>query len=103
MLANQIWSVAGDADRGDINSSYFQPFLSYITRTKTTFGTSVEASYDWRTRAWTVPVVASVSQLFKVGPQILQLQLAAKYWADSPANGPAGWGFRSQLTFLFPK
>jgi hypothetical protein len=29
--------------------------------------------------------------------------LGAKYWAEAPDNGPEGWGFRAQLTLLFPK
>ena len=102
-LANHIWSVAGDEDRADVNATFLQPFLSYITRTKTTLGLSVESTYDWEGDAWSVPVNATVSQLLKVGPQILQIGGGARYWADSPENGPEGWGLRVQLTLLFPK
>ena len=103
ILANHIWSVAGDDDRADINATFLQPFVSYITKTKTTFGVNTESTYDWENEAWSVPVIAQVSQLFKIGPQILQFAVAAKYWAESPDDGPDGWGFRAQLTFLFPK
>ncbi len=103
LLANHIWSVAGDDDRDDINATLIQPFVSYITKTKTTFGLLTESTYDWENDAWSVPVIAQVAQMFKIGPQILQLNLAAKYWAESPDNGPEGWGLRVQLTLLFPK
>lgn len=103
MLANHIWSVAGDDDRADVDATFLQPFASYITRTKTTIGASIESTYDWETEQWSVPVIATVAQLFKIGPQILQFTLGAKYWADSPDNGPEDWGLRAQLTFLFPK
>lgn len=103
LLANHIWSVAGDDDRADINATLMQPFVSYITKTKTTFGLVTESTYDWENEAWSVPVIAQVSQMFKIGPQILQFSVGAKYWAESPDNGPDGWGFRMQLTFLFPK
>jgi len=102
MLANHIWSVAGDDDRGDINATFLQPFVSYITKTKTTFAVQTESTYDWETEAWSVPLIAQVSQMFKIGPQILQFSVGAKYWAESPDNGPEGWGLRTQLTFLFP-
>ncbi|TVS10473.1 MAG: transporter [Planctomycetaceae bacterium] len=102
-LGNHIWSVAGDSDRADVNATFVQPFLSYITPTKTTFGISTESTYDWETRSWSVPANATVSQLLKVGPQILQVSVGAKYWVDAPDNGPEGWGIRAQLTFLFPK
>ena len=102
-LTNHIWSVAGDDDRDDVNATYLQPFVSYVTTTKTTIGVNTEATYDWENDQWSVPVIGQVAQLFKLGPQILQLAVAAKYWADSPDNGPEDWGLRVQLTFLFPK
>jgi hypothetical protein len=103
LLANHIWSVAGDDDRADVNATFLQPFVSYITKTKTTIGLNTESTYDWESEEWSVPVIAQVAQLFKIGPQILQLSVAGKYWAESPDNGPEGWGLRVQLTFLFPK
>lgn len=95
--------MAGDDDRADINATFMQPFVSYITKTKTTFGLVTESSYDWESKAWSVPVIAQVLQMFKIGPQILQFSVGAKYWAESPDNGPDGYGFKTQLTFLFPK
>jgi hypothetical protein len=62
-----------------------------------------ESTYYWENEAWSVPVIGHVSQLFKIGPQILQFTVGAKYWAESPDNGPQYWGFQAQLTFLFPK
>lgn len=103
MLANHIESMAGEGDRDDISASFLQPFVSYITKTKTTLGLNTESSYDWNGEAWSVPVNATVSQLLKIGPQILQFTLGARYWAESPDGGPEDWGVRAQLTFLFPK
>ncbi|RPJ10861.1 MAG: transporter [Deltaproteobacteria bacterium] len=101
-LGNHIWSVAGDDDRADISATYLQPFVSYTTKTKTTFGLVTESTYDWEAEQWSVPVIPGVQQLFKIGPQIMQLSVFGKYWAESPDNGPEGWGFRTQLTFVFP-
>jgi hypothetical protein len=103
LLANHIWSVGGDDQREDVNATFFQPFVSYITKTKTTIGVNTEATYDWEGDQWSVPVIAQVAQLFTLGPQILQLAGGCKYWAESPDNGPEGWGVRVQLTLLFPK
>jgi hypothetical protein len=103
LLANHIWSFAGDDDRADINATFIQPFVSYITRTKTTLSILTESTYDWEAEQWSVPVIAQVAQLFKIGPQILQFSVGAKYWAESPDNGPEDWGARAQLTLLFPK
>ena len=102
-LGNHLWSVAGDDDRADINATFLQPFVSYITKTKTTIGVNTESTYDWEAEQWSVPVIAQVAQLFKIGPHIFQFAVAAKHWAESPDNGPEDWGLRLQLTLLFPK
>lgn len=102
-LGNHIWSVAGHDDRADINATFLQPFVSYTTKTKTTIGLVTESTYDWKAKQWSVPVIPGVQQLFKIGPQIMQLSVFGKYWAESPDNGPKDWGLRVQLTFVFPK
>lgn len=103
LLANHVWSVAGEGDRASVSSTFMQPFFSYITHTKTTFSINTESSYDWTNSAWSVPINLSAAQLLKVGPQILQVSLGARYWAVSPDSGPSGWGARLVVTLLFPK
>jgi hypothetical protein len=102
-LANHIWSVAGTSGRADISSTFLQPFLSYTTKTHTSFALNTESTYNWKTEEWAVPINFSVKQLVKVGEQHLQLEAGARYWADSTAGGPHGWGARLTVTFLFPK
>jgi hypothetical protein len=103
LLTNHIESVAGEDDRADISMTLLQPFFAYVTKTHTTFGLNTESTYDWNAEAWSVPVNATVAQMFKIGSQIMQLTLGARYWAETPENGPEDWGARAQLTFLFPK
>lgn len=103
ILAAHVWSVAGDGNRADISSTSLQPFFSYTTKTHTTIGAYTESAYDWKGKQWSVPLIVQAGQLFKIGPQILQLAVAGKYWATGPDDGPKGWGLRVQLTFLFPK
>lgn len=103
MLANHVWSVAGDEDRTDVDSTFLQPFLAYITKTRTTFTLNTESTYDWEGDAWSVPVNFLVSQLLKVGKMPISVGVGARYWADTPDNGPEDWGFRAVLTLLFPK
>ncbi|WP_207144031.1 hypothetical protein, partial [Thiococcus pfennigii] len=81
----------------------FRPGTSYTTHTQTTLGLVSESTYDWERDQWSVAVIPQVGQLFKLGPQILQLAVGAKYWAEAPENGPEGWGLRVLLTLLFPR
>src|SRR5262249_10842412 len=69
LLANHIWSCAGDADRPDVSTTFLQPFVSYTTTTHTTFGLNTESTYDWEARQWTVPINLMVSQLVRIGGQ----------------------------------
>ena len=101
-LANQIWSFAGDSSRAEVNATYFQPFVSYTTKTSTTFTLNTETTYDWSNDQWTVPLNFMVQQIMKVGDQPIALTLGARYYADKPNNGP-DWGLRFAVVFLFPR
>ncbi len=46
-LVNHIESFAGKDHRADISASFVQPFVSYITKTKTTIGLNTKSTYDW--------------------------------------------------------
>jgi penicillin-binding protein 1C len=72
-------------------------------KTGTSFGLNTESTYDWKSEQWSVPINMSVSQILKFGDQLVQVGAGARYWADAPAGGPSGWGYRMTLTFLFPK
>lgn len=102
-LANHIWSFAGDKSRTDISSTFIQPFVSYTTPNAWTFGLNTETTYNWITEEWSVPVNFNVSKLLKLGRQPVSIGGGVRYWADSSASGPKGWGLRATLTFLFPK
>jgi hypothetical protein len=103
MLANHIWSFAGDADRTDVSATFLQPFLSYTTPAGLTFTLQTESTYDWEREQWTVPVAGLVSRVMALGSQRISIAGGLRYYADSAPGGPDGWGFRAVLTFLFPR
>lgn len=103
MLANHLWSYAGNGDATTVDATFLQPFLVYTTRTHTSFGVNTESTYDWEGNDWSVPVNIFATQVFKIGKQIQSLQLGARYWADTPQDqGPDGWGARLTYTLVFP-
>jgi hypothetical protein len=101
MLANQIWSFAGWGPQ-NVNATFLQPFVSYTTKTYTTFAMNTESTYDWNARQWTVPLNWSVQQLLKIGKQPVAFQVGYRAYADRPSGGP-NWGLRFVITLLFPK
>ncbi len=103
MLANHIWSFAGNDNRADVSNTFLQPFLSYTTPTAWTFSLNTESTYDWKNEQWSVPINGVVSKVTKIGSQLVSVGGGVRYWADSPDNGPEGMGFRFLFTLLFPK
>jgi hypothetical protein len=102
VLANHIWSYAGDDARAEVDSTFLQPFISYTTPDAWTFGLNTESTYDWTAREWSVPINLTATKLTKIGDQPVSLGGGIRYWADSPDTGPEGWGARAIVTFLFP-
>lgn len=103
VLANHLWSFAGEGGRAYVNTTFLQPFLAFTLPSFTTVGVNTESSYDWRAEQWSVPVNLMVSQLLRIGSQPVSLQAGLRYWADSPEGGPEDIGFRLAITLLFPK
>ena len=68
-LVNQVNSFAGDGSREDISAAFVQPFVSYVTSTKTTISVNAESSYNWKGNEWSVPVNLFVAQMLKAGDQ----------------------------------
>ena len=102
MLFNHIWSVAGNGSRDNVSSTFLQPFLTYTTKTFTTFGINTETTYDWEHHQGTVPINWFVQQLLKIDKLPIAFQLGVRYYAEKPAGGP-DWGLRFVTTLLFPK
>jgi hypothetical protein len=94
VLANQLWGFGGIGHNGfggdtvldeegfttttekgrsnRVNSTNVQPFGSYTFPTKTTISFSADGTYDWTGHNLSVPVVGGISQLLKIGPQIIR-------------------------------
>lgn len=101
MLANHVWSFAGDADREDINRTFVQPFLTHALPRGQSISLNAEATYDWIADAWNVPVNLGYSKVFHVGTQAMSWKAQASYSPVRPEGAPE-WGVMSGLTFLFP-
>ena len=102
-LVNHLVSFAGDDDRGDINATFLQPFVSYTTPDAWTFTLQTESTYDWEGEQWNFPVVAVASKVTKIGEQLVSIGGGVRYYVDSPDAGADGWGARVVITLLFPR
>jgi hypothetical protein len=103
VLANHIWSFAGDDQRQDLSNTFVQPFLAYTWPSAWTASVQSETSYNWKSETWSVPINVAVSKLVKFGRLPVSLQAGVGYWAESPDAGPKGIRFRLQANFVLPK
>ena len=102
-LANHIWSFAGDDDRGDVNATFLQPFMTYTTPQAWSFTAAIEATYDWESEQWNAPMGLFVAKVTKFGSQLAQIQGGLRYYLEHTDSGPEGLGLRLSLVLLFPK
>lgn len=102
-LTNHIWSVAGDHDRGDVNSTFLQPFLAYNTKDAWTYTVNTESSYDWTGNTWSIPINFTITKLTKFGKRPVSMGGGIRCWAHSGPSGPENCGIRVVVTPLFPK
>lgn len=101
-LVNQIWSIAGDEDRPDVNQLFFQPFFAYNWKSGAGIGGNFEMTQNWETSTttlWLNPVVNGVTTL---GKQKLQLVIGPRINLAAPSGNKADWGWRAVIVFLFP-
>lgn len=102
ILANHLWSYAGNDKREDISETYLQPVLAHSSKKGFTIAASSETTYDWKDRQWTIPLIGTVSQIFPLSGRYASIGIGGIYYLEAPRGGPQ-WGIRLTLTFVFPK
>ena len=103
LLANHVWSFAGDKDRIDISNTFMQPFAAYTWPSAWTVSAQSETTYNWETEQWSVPINVAVAKLVKFGKLPVSLQAGVGYWVESPDAGPEGFRFRLQANIVLPR
>lgn len=92
-----------EVEAEDVSKTFIQPFLCLRFPTYTGISLTSESTYNWKTEKWSVPVVGLITQIIKIGPQIMQLKVGGHYWLTDNENDPDGWGFRAGVTLLYLK
>ncbi len=103
MLVNNIWSVAGDSSRADINETFLNPFLNFAVGDGLSVGLSSETLYDHETNQWSVPINLTMDKVTSIGGKPISFGAGVRYWAESSPTGPKGWGASLNVKLLFPK
>ena len=100
-LVNHIWSIGGSGTN-DINATFFQPFITYSTKSGASYSVASENTQSWDNEIFGGFVGAYFNQVLKIGNQLVQLGGGPKvYYGDNPFN--PDWGLRLNMIMLFPK
>ena len=103
-LLNNVWSFAGDGDRGAVSAFLLQPFINYNLANGWYLVTSPIVTANWRAadgNQWIVPVGGGVGRVFRVGSQPINASLQAFANVVKPDNF-GDVTIRAQVQFLFP-
>jgi hypothetical protein len=103
VLANQIWSFAGNPDRSNVSQMLVNPFITYTTPTAFTVAFAADVIRDWENDRWTVPIIFNGSQITRIGGQLVQIGGGIRYYVASNPASPKGVAARFTVTLLFPR
>lgn len=106
ILANNIWSYAGNKDRKDMSQFLAQYFINYNLPNAWYLTTAPIITANWEAEGkgnkWTVPVGGGFGKVFRIGKLPFNGNVAAFANVVRPDNGP-DWTLRVTLALLLPK
>ena len=102
-LVNQIWSVAGDEERTDVNQLFLQPFLVYNWKTGAGVGFNAEITQNWEGDTTTAFLHPTISGVTRLGTQIVSLLIGPRLQVAGADGSRSDFGVRAQVTLVFPK
>ncbi len=105
LLGRQLWSYAGDSDRGDVSQMLLEPFINYNLDEGWYLISDMIITANWEADSgnqWTVPVGGGFGKMFEIGSQKMNTKLEAYYNVEKPDGAP-DWSFGWTLQFLFPR
>lgn len=100
-LINHMWSYAGDG-LNDVNASFFQPFVTFASKTGTSLTIASENTQDWENDLFGGFAGIYYAKVLTFGKQMVQLGGGPKVYYGNNSFNP-DWGVRVNVVLLFPK
>lgn len=104
-----VWSVAGDSDRDDVNRMVVRGLVRYQLNSDWYLISSPIIAADWTLpdgHGWIVPVGGGVGRSFRLAGQPMQMSVEGYYNAIKPQIAGeellGDWTIRTQWQILFP-
>ena len=105
MIAQNIWSFAGDSEAADVNVFSTQLAVNYKLKGGWYLTSAPLIVANWeadKEDRWTVPIGGGIGRLFKLDQKIMAVDVGAYYNVEKPrfAND---WYLQILVNFLLPK
>lgn len=103
-VASNVWSVAGEGDRDDVNRFIAQYFVNFNFGGGWAVGTAPILTSNWKAKSgnkWRIPWGIQISKVTKFGSRPVNL-LFGYYRNSEHPTGSADSQVRIQINFLFP-
>ena len=105
MIAQNVWSFAGDSDAADVNYFSTQIAVNYKLKNRWYLTTAPLIVANWEANEvnrWTVPLGGGVGRILKLEGRAVAIDVGAYYNVEKPrfAND---WYLQILVNFLFPK
>ena len=105
MIAQNIWSFAGDSEAADVNVFSTQLAVNYKLKGGWYLTSAPLIVANWeadKEDRWTVPMGGGIGRLFKLDQKLVAVDVGAYYNVEKPrfAND---WYLQILVNFLLPK
>jgi hypothetical protein len=105
LMAQNVWSVAGDSDAADVNSFYLQPTINYKLGNGYYLTSAPMITANWKSESgnrWAIPIGGGLGRLMRYSGQAVAIDAGAYYYIERPEHNP-DWYIQILCNFLFPK
>lgn len=103
LFGYQSFAIGGSDAGGTANSTYLQPFISYVTKDAWTYSINTESTTTWDPGSFSAPVNLTVDKAVIVGDLPVSFAVCGRYYVESSDDGASGFGGRLQVTFVLPR
>ena len=104
ILANNVWSFAGNSDRHNVSKGLLQYFIVRQLGNGLYVNSAPVITANWKAaegQKFVVPFGGGIGKLFRLGKLPVNAQVGAYYNVIKPDIGPK-WQFRIQVQFILP-
>lgn len=102
-MINQVWSVAGDRNRDDINQMFVEPFGSYHWASGAGVMVVGEYTQDWQHNRSSMILQASFTGITAIGKQKIQILFGPRFTLFGPSSMRSDIGLTGGVTLPFIK